>query len=115
MLNGDYFINQIRNQLVNIGIDKLILFGSYASGSATDDSDIDLLVVDSSDFIPSSFAEKHQLYSKISDAIRDIKQQIPVDLIIHTKPMHARFLELNGMFCQEILSTGKIIYEKATC
>ena len=43
-------IQQIVNKIVEgLHPEKVVLFGSYAAGSATDDSDLDLLVVMNSD------------------------------------------------------------------
>ena len=108
----DSILDEIKNRLIPEGIEKLVLFGSYASGEPTEESDIDLLVVDSAETIPSTFSEKHQLYRRTASAIRDIKRQIPVDLVVHTKAMHRKFIEMNSMFCREIMETGKVLYEK---
>jgi predicted nucleotidyltransferase len=104
-------LDEIRSRLVPAGIDRLILFGSYASGTPTDDSDIDLLVVTSDNYIPRTFAEKANLDITISHLIDHIRAQIPVDLIVHTKAMHRKFIEMNSLFCREILSKGRVLYE----
>ncbi len=43
-------IAEFKNALesINIHVDKLILYGSYADGTARDDSDIDVVVISSS-------------------------------------------------------------------
>jgi predicted nucleotidyltransferase len=91
---------------------RVILFGSYAGGIPGTDSDIDLLVVTDDDFMPESFEENMQNYLKVSAALRDIKRKIPMDLIVHTKPMHEKFIELGSMFSKEIATKGVILYEK---
>jgi len=55
----------------------IILFGSYASGNATKDSDIDLLIIE--DNFKSKFEEKN----KIRKALKDIK--IPKDILLVDK------------------------------
>lgn len=91
---------------------KVILFGSYVSGTYREGSDIDLLVVTDDDFMPATFEENIQNYLKVSSALGDIKRQIPVDLIVHTKPMYEKFISLGSMFSREVSRTGEIIYEK---
>lgn len=108
----DSVLSEIVRRLVPLGIDKLILFGSYADGSPSEESDIDLLVVDSSEIMPADFAEKHQFYRRSAEAIRDIKRQVPIDLVVHTRAMHRKFIEMNSAFCREIESMGKVLYEK---
>jgi predicted nucleotidyltransferase len=99
--------------LVLTNPDKIILFGSYAYGTANEDSDLDILVVTGDEFIPISFAEKSSIYLKVSKTISDVKKEFPVDLIVHTKAMHLKFIENNSLFAEEILSKGKILYEKS--
>lgn len=111
-MQGDKYIPLITEKLKKTNPEKIILFGSYAYGENTIDSDLDILVVTSDNLIPSSFSEKSKIYLKISRAISDIKKEFPIDLIVHTKAMHAKFIETNSLFAREILTNGKILYEK---
>lgn len=92
--------------------EKIILFGSYAYGNPDEHSDIDLLVVTNENRTPANFREKSQVYLKVSKSISDLKQQFPIDLIVHTKGMHQSFLKNNSMFAREINQKGKVLYEK---
>lgn len=91
--------------------EQIILFGSYAYGEPHQDSDIDLLVVTNDDFMPQSYREKTDVYLKCADAIHDLRKQIAIDLIVHTKPMHRKFIELGSMFSKELLQKGILLYE----
>jgi len=91
---------------------KVILFGSYAYGKPHKDSDIDLLVVTNDQFIPNNFKEKNIIYLKVAKTLRNIEQKIPIGLIVHTKEMHKKFINLESMFSKRILKYGKVIYEK---
>jgi len=103
----DNIKKEIINSLKLLDLEKVILFGSYAYGSPNDDSDIDLLIVTNDDFIPQNFAEKMSLKLKIANEIDSIREEIPVDLLVYTKPMFKKFVELNSMFAREILSKGE--------
>ena len=92
--------------------EKIILFGSYAYGEPNENSDIDILVVTKDETIPKSFTEKSMLYVQVSKMISDIKKNYPVDLIVHTKAMHELFIQKNSMFAKELISKGKVLYEK---
>jgi len=48
---------------------------------------------------------------EINRAIRPVKENIAIDLIVHTLPMYKKFIELNSSFAREITQKGKIIYE----
>lgn len=91
---------------------KIILFGSYAYGQPDECSDIDLLVVTDDEFVPQNFGEKNRLYLKVSDLITDFEKKMPIDLIVYTKPMYKKFIELGSMFSKAILSKGLVLYEK---
>lgn len=111
-MTGLNYIPLLIEKLKQTQPEKIILFGSYAYGEASDSSDLDILVVTGDDMIPSSFFEKSKIYLKISRAISDIKKEFPVDLIVHTKAMHKKFIETNSLFARELLSNGKVLYEK---
>jgi len=104
-------IPQLVNRLQGLDIAKVILFGSYAYGTPTEDSDVDLIVVLNSDFYPTTYREKSDLYLRVAKAIRDIRRQISVDLIVHTNAMHQQFIKMNSLFAQEIIQKGKVLYE----
>jgi len=104
-------ISQINISLQHLNVSKVILFGSYAKGTQSDDSDIDLLVVTNDNFIFESFAQKMEIKLKIATALNSLRKYADIDLIVHSKPMHERFIELNSGFKKEILSSGSVIYE----
>lgn len=104
---------QLVERLKAIDPHKIILFGSYAYGTPAQESDVDLLVVTNDDFLPRDFAEKNAIYLRVSNSITDIEKQIPIDLIVHTKAMHQKFIEMGSMFSKTIATTGKVLYEKA--
>lgn len=110
--NIENIVDELKNRLIPDGIEKLILFGSYASGTQTEDSDIDLLVVTADQEMPKSFSEKSRIYLRVARKVEDIRRRVPVDLIVHTHPMYEKFLELNSMFSREIKEKGRVIYER---
>ena len=88
---------------------KIILFGSYAYGTPSKNSDIDLYIVTNDDFIPKNWKEKINIKLKFSKLLRDLKQQYDIDLITHTKKMYEKFINSNSMFSKEI-QKGQVIY-----
>jgi predicted nucleotidyltransferase len=112
ILIGTRYIPLIVDKLLATQPEKIILFGSYAYGEPNINSDLDILVVTGDENIPASFSEKSKIYLRISKAISDIKKEFSVDLIVHTKPMHQKFIEIDSLFARELLSKGKVLYEK---
>lgn len=98
--------NEIISNLRVLDPEKVILFGSYAYGNPTEDSDIDLYIVTKSEVIPESFSEKIKLKVQISDLLNPIRDRFPLDIIVHTLPMYWRFKELESNFSQTILTKG---------
>jgi predicted nucleotidyltransferase len=104
-------ISKINLSLLPLNVSKIILFGSYAKGTQSEDSDIDLLVVTNDNFVFESFAQKMETKLKIASALNPLRKDADIDLIVHTKPMFEKFILLNSEFKKEIFSSGSIIYE----
>ncbi len=102
----DNIRTEIIEALKNMDPEKVILFGSYAWGNPDSDSDIDLYVVTKDDFMPNNWREKNEIYLKISRQIRRIRSKVPIDLIVHTKQMNQKFVELDSSFSREICQNG---------
>ncbi len=104
-------IHQINQSLSHLNVMKVILFGSYAKGNQSVNSDIDLLVVTNDDFVFDSFADKMKAKLEISKALSSLRKFADIDLIVHTKPMYEQFIKLDSGFKREILNSGTVIYE----
>ncbi|PWH11965.1 MAG: nucleotidyltransferase domain-containing protein [Anaerolineae bacterium] len=80
---------------------KIILFGSYAYGNPTPDSDVDLLVVWDTDLPP---RQRVQVVSRLL-----YPRSFPVDILVKTPEELQQELPHN-FFLREIVSRGKVIY-----
>jgi predicted nucleotidyltransferase len=83
---------------------KIILFGSSALGTATEDSDVDLLVI-----MPTEGSGLR----KAAEIMNKISPRIPVDLIVRDPEDVQRRLEANDFFLREVTEKGKILYVSA--
>ena len=86
------------------GVEKVILFGSYALGNPTPDSDVDLLVI---------WNTRRPLLDcrmKISMMFQD--RTFPMDIVVRTPRQVRESMAGFDPFIQEVHSTGKILYEK---
>ncbi|GIV80160.1 MAG: hypothetical protein KatS3mg050_4554 [Litorilinea sp.] len=90
---------------------RIILFGSQASDEADQDSDLDLIVVTNSEEMPSTYRERQDIYLQVARLLRDIRREISIDLIVHTRPMHARFIAMDSAFSREVQQKGVVLYE----
>jgi predicted nucleotidyltransferase len=82
--------------------DKIILFGSYAYGTPHADSDVDLLVI---------MPARNQ-GSKAGRIRWEVPAPFPMDLIVRTPETMRWRLEEGDSFLREIVSRGKVLYEK---
>lgn len=81
---------------------RVILFGSYAYGRPTEDSDVDLLVVVSHHGNPAIQAAKIR---------KNIRAGFPMDLIVRSPRAIHRRLAMGDFFIKEIFQRGKSLYE----
>jgi predicted nucleotidyltransferase len=102
----DELRRQISQSLEPLRLEKVILFGSFAWGQPTEDSDIDLYVVTQDDFVPSTWSQKRNIVRRVSDRILDLRMRYPIDLLVHTRPMHREFIERESSFSRQIMSEG---------
>ena len=84
--------------------EKIILFGSYAQGNPSVDSDVDLLVILKLD-------GKNAL--KATEILKAINPHFPVELIVRTPDQVRERLELGDFFIKEIFEKGKVLYDAA--
>jgi predicted nucleotidyltransferase len=84
--------------------EKIILFGSYASGDPTPDSDVDLMVIMETD-APSN--ERSWAVSRLL-----IPRLFPVDILVRTPEEIERDLAKGDFFIREIMSQGRVLYER---
>ncbi|OHB66137.1 MAG: DNA polymerase subunit beta [Planctomycetes bacterium RBG_13_62_9] len=103
---SDGLETRIKDALTPLHPEKVILFGSYAWGEPTEDSDIDLYVVTQDDFLPATWREKRDIVRAVSNRILDLRTQYAIDLIVHTKPMHRQFVETDSSFARQIMNEG---------
>ena len=97
---------RIIDALAPLHPEKVILFGSYAWGEPTEDSDIDLYVVTQDDFLPATWREKRDIVRAVSNRILDLRTEYAIDLIVHTKPMHRQFIETDSSFARQVVNEG---------
>lgn len=102
----DELETRIRDALEPLHPEKVILFGSRAWGQPTVDSDIDLYVVTQDDFLPGTWRQKRDIVRGVSNRILDLRTRYSIDLLVHTKPMHRKFIETNSSFAREIMNEG---------
>jgi predicted nucleotidyltransferase len=84
--------------------EKIILFGSYAYGEPTPDSDVDLLVILDTD---APRTERQWAVSRLL-----VPRLFPVDILVKTPAEIEEALRSADFFVREILTRGQVLYER---
>lgn len=104
-------ISLLRESLEAFDVYKVVLFGSYAKGTNTFDSDIDVLVVTKDASFPGTFSEKMAIKLPIAHALASLRKKADLDLLVYTMPMYEKFKEMDSLLKKEIEKDGTVIYE----
>jgi len=98
-------INDIKNRIVAaVDPEKIILFGSYAYGKPSEDSDLDILVIMKSD-LP-RYKRSVPIYRALAGIL------IPKDIIVYTPREVEEWGNVPQAFATTAVTRGKKIYEK---
>lgn len=99
-------IKKIVNDIVaEFKPEKVVLFGSYAWGKPTKDSDVDL-------FIVKDDAKKNTREMATDLEMILFKRDTPLDLLVYKPNQVVKRLEINDPFIKKILRDGKVLYER---
>jgi predicted nucleotidyltransferase len=95
----------VKRLVAELKPEKIILFGSYAYGNPTPDSDVDLLI------IMKTRARPIDRYVTASNVL--YPREFPVDIVVKTpREIQAEFKKKSNFFMREVLAKGKVIYER---
>lgn len=98
-------IEEIKQKIIKtVFPEKIILFGSYATGRPTEESDIDLVVIWNSDLNP----HKRSLFLSRLFPKRDFS----LDVFAFTKEEAEKLKDVAGTIVYEAFHNGKVIYEQ---
>lgn len=81
---------------------RVILFGSYAYGRPTPDSDVDLLVV---------MSHKGHPAVQAAEIRKCVRAGFPLDLVVRSPEEIQRRLTMGDFFISEIMEQGQPLYE----
>jgi hypothetical protein len=101
-------IEQLKNEFIKqLSPEKIYLFGSFATGTNTEESDLDFYIV-----VNDTVTDLVEVTSNAYKSIRKIKQR-PVDIIVGTQ---SRFDERKEMMSveNEVYKKGVLIYESGS-
>jgi len=113
MKNNNY-VDQLLEALKQADPYRVILFGSYAKGTADENSDIDMVVILDNNDVAKTYEERQNKKLYINRLVRNINYKISLDILVYSKEEYKIVKNYGNYFIDEIENTGKIIYEKAS-
>lgn len=95
-------IDSITKQLIQkYQPEKIILFGSAATGSMTSDSDLDFLVIKD---------DKKSRHDRMVEVYKLIDKDIAADFLVYTPSELTARVKMGDPFIKSVLSEGRVLY-----
>ncbi len=99
-------INRIVLEIVrHFAPEKVVLFGSYAAGNPTPDSDLDLFIVMQTDL------PRHKRSTPIRLLFRPAL--CPMDILVYTPEEVGHWLGVVNHIVADVMEKGKVLYERS--
>ena len=98
-------ISNIVNKIaINYKPERILLFGSYAQGSANEDSDLDFIIIKQTD------TPKHKRGREVRRFL--IGSMVPIDLKIYTPQEFDTEKNIDYSFLNSAIKGAKVLYER---
>lgn len=95
-------VKQIIDELVkNYKPEKVIMFGSRATGKTHEWSDVDLIAIKKTD---------KKLYDRIGEASSSFDHILPVDIVVYTPEEFETASKDNWFIKEEVIKKGRVVY-----
>lgn len=102
MISPDKIEAAVRTLVAEAQPEQVIVFGSHARGDARADSDLDLLVIET------STPDRAQEMVRLRRALRPLR--IPVDVLVFSREDVQRWGDTPGTVLHSALREGKVLY-----
>jgi len=97
-------LEMLNKIIVEYQPEKVILFGSYAYGEPTQESDIDLMI------IKNTLETPCERWMQVKKILRDPNRIIPVSPLVYTEEELESRKAMKDFFINEIMEKGEVIY-----
>jgi len=94
---------QVQRIVDKFNPEKIILFGSYARGNPSPESDVDLCIIVDSERPAREIAAEISLL---------LDHAFPFDIIVKTRQEIEKRLSMGDYFIEDIINKGKVLYER---
>ncbi|MCB1178259.1 MAG: nucleotidyltransferase domain-containing protein [Leptospiraceae bacterium] len=106
MLTEDKILDITEKIVESTKPEKVVLFGSYANGKATEKSDLDILVIVKNSDLP-GIKRVRKIYKTLWGITT-----VPKDILVYTEDEVNDWKKVDMAFITYILKRGKVLYER---
>ena len=103
MISNEEIQNVVDTIVEHFQPQRVVLFGSYATGEATDDSDLDLLVIKDTDL------PRQRRLVGLGKKLTKVLVH-PMDILVYTPQEVAERSGCGGDFVTQVIREGKTVY-----
>jgi predicted nucleotidyltransferase len=94
-------LERIKSRIPALGVQKVILFGSLATGKVGKSSDLDLIIVKRSD---------KKFLDRMDEFYEKLDSKVSMDIMVYTPEEFERMRQTNT-FMKRAIKEGKILYK----
>ena len=94
-------LDRILPILINLGVKKIILFGSLSVGRVHRSSDIDLLIIKESN---------QRFLDRLDEVYQAVRPRYGIDFFVYT-PEEFEEMRLTNLFLRRAVKEGRLLYE----
>ena len=95
-------LNRIIPEIIKLGVEKIILFGSLTSEKIHKSSDIDIMIVRKTD---------KKFLDRIDEFYRYLNPEVAIDILVYT-PEEFEEMKENNPFIKSAIRNGRVVYER---
>ena len=85
------------------GAEKVIIFGSLATGEISEWSDLDLVVIKKT---------RKKFFHRLDDVLEISRPRVGTDFLVYTPEEFERLCASRRFFKEEILAKGRVLYDR---
>ncbi len=94
-------LEEMRRRLVDVGAERIYLFGSHARGEADEDSDVDLVVIMDTEL---------PFFERLRQVAACFDRAWAVDLLVYTPDEFLTMREHGNAFVEMVLDEGVVLH-----
>ncbi|MHB1254085.1 MAG: nucleotidyltransferase domain-containing protein [Candidatus Humimicrobiaceae bacterium] len=94
-------LDRILPIIINMGVEKIILIGSMATGKTHSLSDIDIIIIKKT---------KKRFIDRLDEFYKAIMPKVSLDILVYD-PSEFKKMSKNNLFIQYAIEKGQILYE----